>query len=159
MPVCPGESYGNITVEAIGGAEPYRYEWENNTQGAILDGIDEGNYFVRVVDANGCSASLNITKEERFPKMIFPNSFSPNGDGVNDYFAPISPCIPIYDINIYDRWGNLVFQQIEGRGVWDGSLNDEDLPADVYVYYVSYDNLLPSGNYREKIRGQVRLMR
>lgn len=159
QPVCPGETNGEIRVLASGGVEPYQYEWNDNTQGELLSNIGTGDYEVSVTDANGCVATLTVTKEELFSKMLFPNSFTPNGDGVNDFFAPISPCIPDYNMTIYDRWGKVVYQQLQDKGVWDGTMDGEDMPAETYVYYVSYDLTNSAGTYTENVRGYVKLIR
>lgn len=158
-PVCPGESNGFIAVEAAGGTGPYSYQWNNNSTGSRLDGIGEGDYEVTVTDANGCTVSMSISKSEMFPKMLFPNSFTPNGDGFNDFFSPISPCIPDYDMTIYDRWGKVVFQELDGKGIWDGTKDGEDMSAGVYAYYVTYENQTSNGTFTENIRGYVRLIR
>lgn len=158
-PICPGESNGIIAVEAIGGVGPYTYQWETNNTGAILEGISQGDYMVSVSDANGCTATMTVTKKEMYPKMLFPNSFTPNGDGFNDYFSPISPCIPDYDMTLYDRWGKVVFQELGSKGIWDGTQGGEDMPEGVYAYYVTYENVTSSGTFTENIRGYVRLIR
>ena len=160
-PVCPGESNGLINILAVGGTGPYSYSWDtdpNNTS-TMLGGVGKGEYVVRVTDVNGCSATRTIVKNELVPRMLFPNSFSPNGDGVNDWFEPMSPCIPDYDMFIYDRWGKLVYQKVQGKGRWDGKTEGKEMPADVYVYKVNYDNLTPNGVIKESIRGYIRLIR
>lgn len=93
------------------------------------------------------------------PRMLFPNSFSPNGDGINDLFEPLSPCVPDYDLVIYDRWGKLVYQLHNGKGSWDGRTNGKDMPADTYVYSVSYTTNTPSGPIKESMRGYIKLVR
>lgn len=49
-----------------------------------------------------------------------PNSFTPNGDDKNDYFIPVSDVIKNYDIEIYNRWGELIFQSSDENLGWDG---------------------------------------
>lgn len=160
-PVCPGESNGSINILATGGVGPYTYSWDseagNNT--TLLENVGRGSYIARVTDSNGCSATRTIVKDEMVPRMVFPNSFSPNGDGINDLFEPLSPCIPDYDLYIYDRWGKVVFQEINGKGKWDGTTDGEPMPSEVYVYKVNYDNITPNGVIRESIRGYIRLIR
>lgn len=159
-PVCPGESNGTITVTAFGGTEPYNYRWETPaTNGTTIENVGKGTYRVTVTDANGCFASRIIMKDELVPRMLFPNTFSPNGDGINDYFEPLSPCVPDYDMVIYDRWGKLVYQLKNGKGSWDGTTNGKEMPADMYVYNVTYINNTPNGPFKESIRGYIKLVR
>ena len=72
--------------------------------------------------------------------MNLPNVFSPNGDGVNDYFYPrqmLTRGLTSFNMNIYNRWGQLVYQtnSIDGRG-WDGNFNNIPQPTGVYVYII-----------------------
>ncbi|MFZ1257196.1 MAG: gliding motility-associated C-terminal domain-containing protein [Saprospiraceae bacterium] len=98
---------------------------------------------VIVTDINGCTSSATIqliVKKES--KVYFPNVFSPNGDNINDFFYPIglSPNAKINYLNIYDRWGNLVFQKINGvpgieKDGWGGlSSNQDKVNPGVYIY-------------------------
>lgn len=105
---------------------------------------------VTVTDKNGCSATASIqliVKKEN--KVYFPNAFSPNGDNINDYFYPIGlPAnAPINILNIYDRWGNLVFGKKDfilssEKDGWGGtSGNHEKLNPGVYVYMVEIQDV------------------
>ena len=88
---------------------------------------------------NGCTDSL--TKDSAVyivGKMLvhFPTAFSPNGDGINDYFKPISNLVKSAKLYIYDRYGNLVFYTNDALNVfWDGTdQHGHKLPMDVYVW-------------------------
>ena len=99
-------------------------------------------YTVTVTDANSCSATDTI-----FIKTVcndknywFPNTFSPNGDGVNDYFYPRGTSLyNIQSLTIFNRWGQMVFQRrdfpanAQNMG-WDGTFAGKPAPADAYVY-------------------------
>ncbi|HNB81935.1 MAG TPA: gliding motility-associated C-terminal domain-containing protein, partial [Chitinophagaceae bacterium] len=72
--------------------------------------------------------------------LNIPNSFSPNGDGRNDYFLPreiLSSGISSFEMQIFNRWGELIFSttQSDGRG-WDGKYNGVDQPNGVYIYLI-----------------------
>ncbi|RYZ54297.1 MAG: PKD domain-containing protein [Sphingobacteriales bacterium] len=75
-------------------------------------------------------------------QVFMPNSFTPNGDGQNDYFYPRGKGIEIIkSFRVYNRWGELVFEQ---RGMntnelnngWDGTHKGQELPPDVFLYIV-----------------------
>ena len=99
-------------------------------------------FTVTVTDANSCSATDTI-----FIKTVcndknywFPNTFSPNGDGVNDYFYPRGTSLyNIQSLTIFNRWGQMVFLRrdfpanAQNMG-WDGTFGGKLAPADTYVY-------------------------
>ena len=101
-------------------------------------------YLVSVTDNNGCKGSDEITiTVKNVRNVFFPNIFSPNRDGVNDYFqAVIGPGVEqIISFYIFDRWGNLVFEKSSfvpdpaGSDGWDGTYNGKKLDPGVFVYY------------------------
>lgn len=99
-------------------------------------------YTVTVTDANSCSASDTILVRTicNDKNYWFPNTFSPNGDGVNDYFYPRGTSLyNIQSLTIFNRWGQMVFQRrdfpanAQNMG-WDGTFAGKPAPADAYVY-------------------------
>ncbi len=67
-----------------------------------------------------------------------PNAFTPNNDGLNDTFFPITACqLKAYDLKIYNRWGNLVFETQEMPIVWDGTHRGRALASDLYVWVIN----------------------
>ena len=102
-------------------------------------------YQVTVTDpATGCSATDALTIRVVPCRRIFiPNAFSPNGDGINDYFAPsLGQCVRrVRNLRILDRWGNLVFEEenadTQSRYAgWDGTYRQHIMPPGVYVYQI-----------------------
>jgi gliding motility-associated-like protein len=90
-----------------------------------------------------------------------PNVFTPNGDGVNDYFFPrqlLSRSVARFSMQVMNRWGQVVFEtsQINGRG-WDGKFNGKDQPEGAYVYLIMVD--FPDGSIPERYQGNVTLVR
>jgi gliding motility-associated-like protein len=69
------------------------------------------------------------------PYIIFPNVFTPNGDGINDFFNPIEyRSIESINIWIYDRWGVLIHQNKGLTNLWDGKKKGKELTEGVYFY-------------------------
>lgn len=98
---------------------------------------------IKVTGTNGynCtdSASIILTGEPCC-EIGLPNAFSPNGDGLNDYFGLITPGNPkSYLLNIYDRWGTLVFTTTNVHTQWDGTVKGSPSEMGVYFYYVEYE--------------------
>lgn len=101
-------------------------------------------YTLLVTDTNGCTASDQTTVTVKKSRNVyFANIFSPNQDGVNDFFQPVTGIgvESVLQFYIYDRWGNMVFERTNyvpdpaGPGGWDGTFNGRKLDAAVYVYY------------------------
>ncbi len=101
-------------------------------------------YSVIVTDSNNCmdTASILIKTVCNGENYFIPNTFSPNNDGVNDYFYPRGTSVyNIQSMRVFNRWGQLVFQRqnfpanSETMG-WDGTFNGKPAPSDAYVYIV-----------------------
>ncbi len=104
-----------------------------------------------VHNADGCydTISHTILIGPAFSFYI-PNAFTPNGDGVNDYFFGTGIGILNYDLRIFDRWGNMIFRGKELTAKWDGIANDgeEIAQIDVYVWKVTLtDVFFKTHNY------------
>jgi gliding motility-associated-like protein len=112
-----GAKYDTLEVSILKGET---YNIENNSFS------EEGNFPLTLTSSIGCD-SLVLLKLTHFDVFI-PNVFSPNQDGQNDVFAPISLPGKIVSVvmSIYDRWGNLVHKGEE----WDGS----GIDVGVYIY-------------------------
>lgn len=74
-------------------------------------------------------------------EQLFPNIFTPNGDGINDYFElkePISiPCFSEFEIRIFNRWGMLVFEHQGSNFSWDGTFSSREMAEGVYYFIIS----------------------
>jgi gliding motility-associated-like protein len=100
---------------------------------------EPGTYFVTVNNL-GCATSDTI-EVKRDCYLNIPNSFTPNGDNLNDYFLPrqlLSSGVTGFTLNIFNRWGENIFttNNINGRG-WDGKYGDKAQPMGVYVYNIN----------------------
>ena len=100
-------------------------------------------YLLTVFDENGCAASdsLTITVNKNRPLYI-PNAFSPNDDGVNDFFTIYGgPAVSsIASLRVFDRWGALIFEGLnltisEETEGWDGIFNGKKLNTGVFTYF------------------------
>ncbi len=100
-----------------------------------------GVYDVRLVVQNAAGCKDSITYQVFVPSpenFEVPNVFSPNGDGVNEYFQLMpSAFIPGFRIEIYNRWGGVVFQSSNSRFQWDGRHQGSICAAGVYYWVIS----------------------
>ena len=89
--------------------------------------------------AEGCTSSdttVIIVKndQECAPVIYFPNAFSPNGDGLNDTYKPVTKNILKFIMEIYSRSGELVYTSNDPNNGWDGTFKGNRCPNDVYVF-------------------------
>ncbi len=119
------------------------YEWQDGSITPAYDVIVSGKYWVKVSDQYGCKYSDTIiVKETCDGEMFIPNSFSPNGDNTNDIFKVVaSPCIKNFEMDIYDRWGNLLYETNDFNNGWDGKYRNSYVSEGVYVYIIIYYNV------------------
>lgn len=92
---------------------------------------------LRFISSLGCDSLVYLTLLE-YPVYI-PNAFSPNDDGINDSFRLFGSedLISIESLSIFDRWGNLLFQQKGGDHFeWNGYTANEEVETGIYVYLV-----------------------
>ena len=121
-----------------------------------------GNYFtfLKVTSNHGCidSTVKQITVAEDITFFI-PNSFTPNGDGNNEIFMPKGVGVKKYRMDIFDRWGQLVFTSTDFNQGWDGKSKKggDVLPGDVYVYKISLTNT--SNSKPQYFTGHVTLIK
>lgn len=112
------------------------------TQALVYTGV----YQSVLKSLNGCDSILT-TKikrasadfcEDKYCRIYIPNSFSPNDDKQNDYFEIYTPVATIAKLQIFDRWGNLQYEEISANPRWDGtSSRGGMLNNGVYVYVVT----------------------
>lgn len=94
--------------------------------------------------------------------VIVPNIFTPNGDGINDFWSMVvhDYGVAIIDLQatVYDRWGKEIFMTTNVRQVWNGhNLIGKACEEGTYFYVVTYTN--GATNKKEAFKGFVELMR
>jgi gliding motility-associated-like protein len=121
-------------------------------------------YRVTVKDSSNCTAYDDVLLRVIKRRPIYaPNVFSPNNDGINDYFTLYGnqAAVRIKSLRVFNRWGDMLF---DGRDLplggdrlgWNGTFNGKDLPPDVFVYvavvsFIDKEEIV--------IKGEVTLMR
>lgn len=158
---CVNKGDGSIDLTVTSGTSPYSYLWDNSATTEDLSNLGPGNYVVVVTDANNCAATQSYDilagTGECVPESFYiPNIFSPNGDNNNDVFYVRGYGIKTLHLEIYDRWGEKVFETDDPNIGWDGKYKDKDMSSAVFVYKVSAE--MNSGTqYNEK--GNITLVR
>jgi gliding motility-associated-like protein len=147
----------------MGGTPPYSYEWVNipNADEAVVTGLCHGTYFLIVTDANGCSSAevQGTVDNQQFDCFEERVVITPDGNGSNDEFI-IFCLTDIYNENeleIYNRWGQLVFQTTNYDNTWEGTAqNGDDLPAGPYYWVLDY---VGNNGERDQRRGSLTIVR
>ena len=130
-------------------------------QNPVHDYLSKGIYTVKLIVMNDgmCTDSIVKTVEVK-PEFTFyiPNTFTPNGDNLNDNFTGKGEEITEFDMTIFDRWGNKIFQTNDMIKGWDGRANGGTNIAqqDVYVYQVNLKDVSGKPHFYE---GQVNLVK
>ncbi len=107
---------------------------------------DEGKYYTVTLTASntkeGCSNSYTQVIVSKEPVIYYiPNTFTPNGDEVNNTFQPIfsSGLDPYnYVLYIYDRWGELIFESHNVQIGWDGTYNNDIVGSNTYIWKLEF---------------------
>ena len=117
------------------------FEWVDNYPGNQRVFTDPGTYSARKMSCtNPVTVEYTFSKSNCGCQVYIPNVFSPNFDGVNDYLEFFSDCIvDKVEMNIFDRWGEKVFQSTGPGQFWDGTFKQKDMPIGVYVVLVKYE--------------------
>jgi gliding motility-associated-like protein len=105
---------------------------------------DTINYVITATDTTGCSAStqLKIAIQDCRSYLHVPDAFSPNGNGTNDHFTIFANRIASYDLKIYNRWGQLVYETNDLNELndmtkgWDGKYKGQEQNVGTFVYYL-----------------------
>jgi gliding motility-associated-like protein len=137
-------------------------QYISNKQNPVYEFPQIGNYFVslKVTSDHGCVDSitkkLTVSEDATF---YIPNAFTPNGDGNNDVFTPKTVGVKKYKMEIFDRWGELIFISTDITLGWDGKhkKGGEILPQGVYVYKISA--LLGDRSKSKQYTGHVSLLK
>lgn len=121
----------------------------------IFREVSSGAHDVFVRDKNGCGISRGLVEAE-LSQSDFPKFFTPNGDGINDYWQ-IRPSKEgrvkeLEYLQIFDRYGVLLTQITRSSSGWDGSFNGRPLPSAVYWFKAA-------DNYKNIVRGYFLLKR
>jgi gliding motility-associated-like protein len=103
---------------------------------------NEGFYTVTltITDSTGCRNVIqkqSLVEVKRNVNVIVPNAFSPNGDGINDFFNIQYRLLQTFHIKIFDRWGNQVYESSDMHFRWDGTQSGNPSPEGVYMYLIS----------------------
>lgn len=134
---CLGEDEQYVRIDA--GNPGSRYDWNTGEQSRVILAGAYGWYVVEVINQFDCAALDSAQVIEYCPSAIFiPNTFTPNGDGINDIFIPVGKNIATMHLYVFDRWGNQLFESDNPNMGWDGTYGGSVVKNDIYVWRLAY---------------------
>ena len=118
---------------------PASYLDDASSSSPVCNPSDDITYTVSVISTNGCSnAQTVIVKVVK--DFIVPNTFTPNGDGINDYWVIDNLYLyPTHHVQVFNRYGQVVFESKNYTEFWDGKYKGKPLPAGTYYYIIDLD--------------------
>jgi gliding motility-associated-like protein len=120
---------------------------------------DPGTYTVTLIATNdiGCKDTVQkpITIEEEY-WIYIPNTFTPDGNIVNNYFEISTINIKQIEVSIYNRWGQMVYNSTNLRDKWDGTYNDFMVPDGTYTYKVFF---VSTSGVEDTLLGHINVLR
>jgi len=139
---CWNQQDGTATAVIQGGVEPVSVEWNDskNQKTHIAVGLSEETYVVTVTDDLGCNISAEAEVEVNEGCFFIASVLTPNGDGANDFWTVGGlEHFPRSSVQVFDRWGQLLFESKQYPNPWDGTFNGKKLPLADYYYVITYD--------------------
>ena len=141
LPATVQKCLNKETMLTIPQMDSVHYLWNTGSADTALRVLHPGYYEVTLNHPCWQYTTGTYVEDENCETLFVPNAFSPNSDGVNDYFV-------IRGLNNYlgtplkliisDRWGKIVFKSNDYQNNWDGTFNGVLLPQDVYTYRLFY---------------------
>jgi len=135
-----------------------RISWDDGDSSStrIIDKAYSGSVAVRHPCGDSW-LSVEIDRERCHCTLYLPTAFTPNGDGLNDVYAPVYDCLPqFFEMSIFDRWGKVVFESTDYNKGWDGQINGQPAEAGFYAVRVS---ILGVGSREMRTDGASLLLR
>lgn len=157
--VCEG---GELSLKA---PFPGNYRWSTGEVSSILNVVESGSYELQI--ENDCGFFDFSYEADFIPcrcDVFVPNAFSPNLDGVNDFFEPFFGCNLEYSIEgmeVFDRWGGKIYSSKDSASIsWNGTNKGVPLPGGEYIWYLKYVVVSPVSGEEEQVvkKGSVLLV-
>lgn len=148
------------------GASDYLWNFGNGIASKYKEPViqydREGDYGIMLIatDKEGCKDTA-IRRYYYMPGLWMPNAFTPDNNGQNDIFKPVTQRTTLepYKLLIFNRWGQLVFESADPARGWDGKLNGKPCPAGNYSYLLQYREAEIYSTGIITLRGMLKLIR
>lgn len=141
----------SVTLNAIAGGTDVTYNWTPDvniagitTLNPIVNPITTQMYTLNVFSNKGCGTATDSVLVKVYQQLYIPNAFTPNGDGINDtWFIETLQAYPGAEVKVFNRYGQMVFNN-HGKNIsWDGKLKGVQLTSGAYVYVIDLKKDMP----------------
>lgn len=159
-----GANDGSIVASSGGGFPPYNFF--ESSLGSVtppIINLPADTFIITVSDARGCRTTDTITLREPEKPIIdpeetnifaIPNSFTPNGDGFNDFWVFKNlDYAPNNRLSIYNRWGQLIYVTNSYQNNWNGNVKDNTTET---TYFYVFEDLTNSKTYKGYVQVMVK---
>jgi gliding motility-associated-like protein len=140
--------------------------WEDGSTNQLRTISSEGLYSVTVTTPFGCALTFDYYAVELCPgyTLYIPNAFTPDQDGINDVFRVVGLSIEEFEMSIWNRWGEKIWETTNINEPWDGSYKNREhyVEAENYVYVVRFtyrDEVTDIVSEWQELTGFVTLIR
>jgi large repetitive protein len=124
----------------------YSWDFGDSNVSDVMDPMSHtyasaGNYIITLVteSSEGCLDQIQKKVNVKMHEALYiPTGFTPNGDGINDFFTIKGEGLEQVSITIFDRWGKLIYSAENDDINWDGTFKGELLPQGSYAYVIDY---------------------
>jgi gliding motility-associated-like protein len=154
--------FENFTTGAIG----YHWVFGNSSTSGLFEPETlydlEGEYTIVLVSLSpeGCADTTSRNYHYQ-PGLWMPNAFTPDGNGLNDVFKPATQrnTLEPYLLQVYNRWGQLIFSSSDPDRGWDGTFNGKPCSTGNYAYILQYREGVEGSSKSITMKGRVTLMK
>jgi gliding motility-associated-like protein len=141
----------SVTLNGVAGGTDVTYLWTPNesitgvtTLIPVVNPTVNQMYALNVVSNKGCGTATDSVLVKVYQQLYIPNAFTPNSDGINDtWFIETLQAYPGAEIKVFNRYGQIVFDN-QGKNIfWDGKFKGMQLTSGAYVYIIDLKNNIP----------------
>ena len=138
---------GSVNLDAKATGSNLTYKWSPSTGlsdpdilNPVASPVTDTQYSLTVTGADSCSAVAPVFVQV-LQNIVVPNTFTPNGDGINDYWEiKYLDSYPNCVVQVFNRYGERLFYSVGYPNPWDGKYKGSNLPAGVYYYIIDPKN-------------------
>jgi gliding motility-associated-like protein len=157
LEICEGLAH-QINIPANG----LSYQWATGQTTNAISIDKAGDYVYSFIDIGNCvqTDTVHVTAISVDSQVFIPNTFTPNGDGLNELFKVVGSEIEEFELIIVNRWGETIFQTSNIDEGWNGSLNNDAnhyVPDGTYLYMVNIKGYCQSE--RQEFQGHLTVLR
>lgn len=153
---CIDQYNGKAFAFPEGGNGGYSYSWTHGGSSFVSVGLENTTYSITITDILGCTGFNTIFIPKNTIDCVDPvNAFSPNGDDYNDtWIIDNMELYPDAHVDVFNRWGNIIYQQKGLYFPWDGNVHGVQTPSDTYYYIINLNK-----EDREPLIGNITIVR